>query len=138
MKSSSWIRWLKFNAVGGIGILVQLGSLVFLRSYLALNYLLATALAVEITILHNFFWHERFTWSDRKSAARLQRLAKFNLSQGAISLVGNVAIMKLLVGTLEMDYFVANVLSIAVSSPATFLVADRAVFVFQNSARAAA
>jgi putative flippase GtrA len=137
MKSSSWIRWLKFNAVGGIGILVQLGSLVFLRSYLALNYLLATALAVEITILHNFFWHERFTWSDRKSAARLQRLAKFNLSNGAISLVGNVAIMKLLVGTLEMDYFVANVLSIAVCSTANFLVADRAVFVFQNSARAA-
>jgi len=25
--TSGWIRWLKFNAVGGIGILVQLGTL---------------------------------------------------------------------------------------------------------------
>src|SRR5436190_21825889 len=30
-----------------------------------LPYLLATALAVEGAILHNFVWHERWTWADR-------------------------------------------------------------------------
>ena len=63
--TNSWIRWVKFNAVGGVGILVQLGILTLLRSGLGVNYLLATAIAVEATVLHNFFWHERFTWADR-------------------------------------------------------------------------
>jgi len=59
--TNGWIRWVKFNAVGGVGILVQLGTLTVLRSGLGVNYLLATAIAVEATVLHNFFWHERFT-----------------------------------------------------------------------------
>ena len=63
----NWIRWLKFNAVGAAGIGVQLAVLVSLRAGLHLHYLLATALAVEATVLHNFFWHKRFTWADRKS-----------------------------------------------------------------------
>ena len=68
---SGLVRWLKFNAVGAIGIAVQLAVLTLLKSGLGLNYLLATALAVEVTVLHNFFWHERFTWGDRPSRDRL-------------------------------------------------------------------
>lgn len=63
MKTS--VRWWKFNAVGAGGIVVQLVMLAFLKSGLRLNYLAATALAVESTVVHNFFWHERFTWADR-------------------------------------------------------------------------
>jgi len=62
---SGLIRWLKFNAVGLMGICVQLAILALLRSGLGWNYLLSTALAVEITVIHNFLWHERFTWADR-------------------------------------------------------------------------
>ena len=36
------VRWLKFNAVGGIGIGVQLVVLTTLKSGLHLDYLLAT------------------------------------------------------------------------------------------------
>ena len=87
------LRWVKFNAVGGIGIAVQLVALALLRSWLKLDYLLATALAVEIAVVHNFLWHERFTWADRPAARwkhSLFRLAKFNLSNGAVSLAGNL------------------------------------------------
>lgn len=94
-----------------------------------MNYLIATALAVEITVLHNFVWHERFTWADRRTAEWLQRLVKFNVGNGAISLVGNVAVMKLLVGVFGLNYFSANILSIAICSIANFLVADSLVFV---------
>lgn len=62
-------RWLKFNLVGGIGIVVQMLTLVMLKTGLHFNYLLATALAVETAVIHNFFWHERFTWADRSGAA---------------------------------------------------------------------
>ncbi len=62
------LRWIKFNAVGGIGIGVQLAALAILRSWLRLDYLPATGLAVEIAVIHNFLWHERFTWADRPAA----------------------------------------------------------------------
>lgn len=64
----TFLRWIKFNTVGAIGIGVQLAALAILRSRLKLNYLLATGIAVEIAVLHNFVWHERFTWADRPAA----------------------------------------------------------------------
>ena len=61
-------RFLKFNGVGAIGFALQLALLALLLR-LGLHYLAATALAVELTILHNFAWHERWTWRDRPAAA---------------------------------------------------------------------
>jgi putative flippase GtrA len=129
---SGFVRWLKFNAIGGIGIVVQLGMLALLRSGIGLNYLLATALAVEAAVLHNFFWHERFTWSDRQSRTSLARLAKFNLSTGGLSIVGNMIAMKLLVEVAGLEYLLANLLSIAACSILNFFVADRAIFVLDS------
>src|SRR5215469_12032670 len=73
-----------------------------------------------------------FSWADRKSRARFERLAKFNLTNGAISILGNVGFMKVFVGGLGMNYFVANLLSIAICSLMNFLVSD--VFVFSRAA----
>jgi putative flippase GtrA len=126
-----FIRWLKFNAIGAIGILVQLVVLTILESGLGVNYLVATAAAVETAVLHNFLWHERFTWPNRKSRTRFEKLVKFNLSNGAISLIGNLAVMKILAGALGMNYLVANMISIAICSLANFLVSD--VFVFTRA-----
>ena len=131
-RTTRLIRWLKFNAVGAMGIVVQLAVLTILKSGLGVNYVVATAIAVETAVLHNFFWHERFTWSDRKSRARLERLTKFNLSNGAISIIGNIAFMKMLVGGWGVNYFLGNMLSIAICSLMNFLVSD--VFVFSRAA----
>ena len=124
----NWTRWWKFNAVGAMGIVVQLVALTLLKSGLHVNYLIATALAVEAAVIHNFFWHERYTWADREATSRVIRFAKFNLSNGAISIFGNVVAMKLFVEGFRLHYFVANILSITVCSLLNFLVADRFVF----------
>jgi putative flippase GtrA len=125
---SGLVRWLKFNAVGAIGIAVQLSVLTLLKSGLGLNYLLATALAVEATVLHNFIWHERFTWSDRLTTSRYKRLLKFNLATGAFSIAGNMFFTKLLVDA-GMNYLSANSMSIALCSIVNFFLNDRLVFV---------
>jgi putative flippase GtrA len=125
------LRWLKFNAVGGIGIAVQLAALALFRSALHLDYVLATALAVETAVLHNFLWHERFTWADRPAAHAVQslaRLARFNLSNGGVSIVGNLLLMRLLVGELHLNYMLANLVAVAVCSLVNFLLSDRLVF----------
>ena len=124
-------RWVKFNFVGGIGIGVQLAALALLRSGFHLDYLVATALAVEAAVIHNFLWHERFTWRDRPSAHvwhSLVRLARFNLTNGAVSILGNVALMRVLVGGLRMNYLIANLVAVTVCSVANFLMSDRWVF----------
>ena len=124
-------RWLKFNAVGGIGIGVQLIALAIFRSLLHLDYLVATVLAVETAVLHNFLWHERFTWADRPARHfmhSLVRLVRFNASNGLVSILGNLLLMGLLVGTLGMQYFVANLIAIAACSLVNFLLSDCFVF----------
>lgn len=125
------MRWLKFNFVGAIGIAVQLAALTLLRSGFHFDYLLATVLAVETAVIHNFLWHERFTWRDRPSAhamESLRRFLKFNATNGAVSIVGNLVIMRALVGGLQMNYVAANLIAVAVCSVANFLLSDRVVF----------
>ena len=134
----SFLRWMKFNAVGGVGIAVQLAALAVFRSWLKLDYLLATGLAVEIAAIHNFLWHERYTWADRPAARpvrSLVRLLKFNASNGAGSIVGNLLLMRLLVGELKLNYVVSNLAAIVVCSLVNFLLGDR--FVFEAEARPA-
>ena len=126
---TSGVRWLKFNVVGGVGIVVQLGALEALTAGLHLNYLAATALAVEAAVLHNFVWHERYTWADRPRLGRaVSRLLQFNLTTGTISILGNLALMRLFTGEGHVPPLLANLLAIAACSLANFLVSDRVVF----------
>ena len=125
------VRWFKFNAVGAMGIAVQLGSLALLVGRLHLNYLPATALAVEAAVLHNFVWHERFTWKDReRSGARAtaMRLVRFHAGNGAVSIVGNLALMRLFVGVLHLRYLLGNVITITLCSLLNFALGEWFVF----------
>jgi len=144
---STLVRWCRFNFVGGIGIAVQFAALAFLKSVLHFNYLAATAIAVEAAVVHNFVWHEQFTWADRTGLARTRadgtklnddsppwrksvvRLARFNLTAGGVSIVGNLALMKVMVGFGHMNYLAANGIAIALCSAANFLVSEQWVFV---------
>jgi len=122
------VRWLKFNAVGAGGIAVQLVALAALRSGLQMNYLAATVLAVEAAVVHNHFWHERFTWVERATRSSLARFLKFNLTTGMFSILGNVLLMRGLVAGAHMNYLLANLLTIATCSLVNFLVSDLFVF----------
>lgn len=124
-------RWLRFNLVGGIGIALQLVLLFLMKSGLHLNYLAATALAVEATVVHNFLWHERYTWADRARPSyrqSLARLLRFNLTNGAISMLGNLALMKIAVAFGHINYLAANGIAILVCSLLNFLVSNAYVF----------
>jgi len=133
------VRWLRFNFVGGIGIVVQFSALLLLKNGLHFDYLAATAIAVEAAVVHNFVWHEQFTWADRTKSAPLEpfnaqlrrslaRFCRFNLTTGAVSIIGNLALMKVMVGQGHMNYLVANMIAIALCSLANFLVSEAWVF----------
>jgi putative flippase GtrA len=131
MKAPEIVRWCKFNMVGGIGIGVQFAALFLLKTVLHFEYLFATAIAVEAAVVHNFVWHEQFTWADRVDSSprpSLGRFARFNLTTGLVSILGNLALMKVMVGLGNMNYLIANAVAIALCSVANFLVSDTWVF----------
>jgi putative flippase GtrA len=122
------IRWLKFNAVGAMGIAVQLAALALFKSGLHMDYLLATAAAVELALLHNFMWHERWTWRDRSAGGRAGRLVRFHLANGLLSIAVNLGLMRILVGRMHWPYLAANVTAIAAGSVINFFLGDLLVF----------
>jgi len=120
-----------FSLVGAAGAVVQLGSLALLVHGLGAPYLPATALAVVLTVQHNFLWHERWTWRDRAEAARPSRWRRclaFHLGNGLVSLLGNLVVTALAVERLGLAPLPANVVAIAACAAANFLVADRIVW----------
>lgn len=126
------MRWVKFNLVGAVGFAVQSGALYLLtHNSLHLHYLLATAIAVELAVLNNFVWHQRWTWSERPcltATETLCRLGKFNLTNGLVSLLGNVILMTAFVGWFGLPVSGSNLLSVAACSIGNFVLADRIVF----------
>ncbi len=130
-----FLRWLKFNTVGFIGIGVQLVALAAYTRLLRIHYLPATAMAVETAVLHNYVWHELWTWRDRRSKhdgwrAIAGRLLRFHLGNGLVSIVSNLVLMKFFVGSWGMNVMPANLLSIAITAVANFLIGE--FFVFRN------
>jgi putative flippase GtrA len=137
------IRWGKFNAVGAMGVVVQLAALAAVNRLWPGHYLWATAAAIEITLVHNFVWHLRWTWhdrtwrdrnspdgSDRDSAAA--QCWRFHLSNGLVSMLGNLALMRLLVKVVHLPVLGANAVAIVACSLLNFCVADLWAFAVQS------
>lgn len=114
------IRWGKFNLVGAMGMVVQLGALAAISRCAPGHYLYATAAAIEIAVLHNFVWHLHFTWRDRRDGSAVMQLVKFHLSNGLVSIVGNLALMRVLVQTAHVPVLFANAIAIWCCSVANF------------------
>jgi putative flippase GtrA len=131
----TWRRWFTFSTVGLIGLGVQILCLWLLAGVLRLDAVLAAVAATELTVLHNFVWHLRWTWADRPSSSveTLRRLLRFNVSNGGISIIGGAAMMALLVRGLSVHYLVANLISVAVCSVANLIVSD--IWAFRPAGR---
>jgi putative flippase GtrA len=111
----------RFYIVGLLGIPVQLCALALL-SKTAMHPDLATALAVEVAIVHNFLWHARWTWSDRRGS-----FWRFNATTGAISIIANTGLTHAL-ATAGLPLLAANACAIAICSAATYLAVSRLAF----------
>jgi putative flippase GtrA len=94
------------------------------------HYMLATAIAIEITLLHNFIWHLHYTWRDRRyQSPLLGQLIRFHLSNGLVSMVGNLALMPVLVAGARIPVLIANAIAILCCSIVNYLLGDRWAFV---------
>jgi putative flippase GtrA len=120
-------RFGRFNVVGLMGAALQLVLLDVLVERFGLPGVAAAPIAVETVVLHNFFWHERFTWRDQGTVRlrqRAGRLWRFHASNGLISLAGNTLLTYCLSHRLKLPSLVAAVTAIALCSPINFLAAN--------------
>jgi putative flippase GtrA len=123
------IRWLKFNLVGTMGMAVQLAALYLFNHWMDGRYLYASAAAIELTLLHNFMWHLHYTWGDRRdSIVPLRQFARFHLSNGLVSMVGNLCFMWLLVREARLPLLVSNAIAILCCSILNFWMGNNWAF----------
>lgn len=126
---NNFIRWGKFNLVGAMGVVVQLAALALINRWAPGHYLIASAAAVELALLHNFVWHLHYTWRDRRDdSAVLGQLMRFHLSNGLVSLVGNLVLMRVLVHEAHIPLLASNFIAILCCSIVNFCLGNNWAF----------
>jgi putative flippase GtrA len=117
-----------------MGMVLQLAALAIFNRCAAGHYLYASAAAVELTLLHNFVWHVHFTWRDRRDdSALLSQFVRFHLSNGLVSLLGNLALMRILVQEARLPLLVANGIAILCCSIINFCLGNSWAFRGKNA-----
>ena len=123
------LRFVRFNAVGALGIGVQLATITALMD-LGVAYVAATIVGVTLAIAHNFYWHLRWTWRDRMLSGdrAFYAFLSFVAANGVVSFGGNVVIMVALVTGAGVPVLLANLIAIAACGLVNFWLGDRVVF----------
>jgi putative flippase GtrA len=87
LRSARGSRFARFAMVGASGVVVNLSALWLLAGVLGIREEVASAIAVEVSIVSNFLLNNTFTYRDRNARAQAglaERLVRYNL----VSLVG--------------------------------------------------
>jgi len=111
-----WLRFIKFNLVGLSGVVVNEGLLVLLESE-GFNLIYSSIVAIEVSIVTNFFLNDFWTFRDRRHGHIATRFGKFN-GLMIIGLVVNLVILYAGTDLFGVNYALSNLAGIA----AAFLV----------------
>jgi len=127
LKSYAYIA--KFVTVGGTGILVNSFFEFLFTSIFGINYLISAVFSTQGSSLWNFFWTEKWVFSDRRAnrADYWRRLASFMIVSNA-SLLIRAPILAFFVTSLGMHYLFANFLSLLLMTVARFAISDRYIW----------
>ena len=122
-------RLVRFSIAGGAGFIAQVATLAILLACTNLHYVVATIVSIEIAILLNFVFHERWTWRDRTDSAGVTgRLIRFNALTGITSIIGGVVVTASFVETMGLNAVVSNILSVILLGALNFIGANTLVF----------
>jgi dolichol-phosphate mannosyltransferase len=113
------MRFLKFSAVGGSGVFVNMGVLTLLTSA-GLGYLQGGLIAVETAIVTNFLLNEFWSFSDFSKkrpgfVRRMIRFLKFNLFSAGGAVI-NLAILWALTEFAGLHYLLSNLFGVGAAT----------------------
>lgn len=102
----------KYAIVGGSGALINMGVLYLLTDTIGLYYLFSAIIAIELSIISNFYWNDTWTFSKRQKSKPLKtRIVAYHL----ISFWGaalNVMILFILTTVVGVNYLISNAVAI--------------------------
>ena len=128
------IRFIKFGIVGGSGIFVDMGLLLFLTEVAGIFYILSGILAFTLAVINNFIWNDLWTWSDRRESgikAYLLKLFKFFLVSSLAGAI-KISILWFLTDFYNVHYLLSNLIGIAVGMVLNYSINNFWTFKHQN------
>ncbi|MCF7800621.1 MAG: GtrA family protein [Candidatus Marinimicrobia bacterium] len=123
-------RVVLFSIVGVSGIVVNMGILWILTHFVNIHYALASPLAIELSIINNFIWNDRFTWRGRRRARKLNiwnGLLRFNIVSWIAGSM-NWLLLILFTEVAGIYYLWANLLAIAIAAAMNFFLNEKWTF----------
>jgi dolichol-phosphate mannosyltransferase len=121
-------RMARFAAVGALGTVVNLTVMALLvHGVFDVNYVLASVVAAELSILHNFLMQERFVFRDMRQGRWFRRFAQF-LGFNNLEALVRVPILVLLVEVLGLGAVLGQALLLAVAFVGRFLFTSRVIY----------
>lgn len=118
-----------FITVAALGFLVQAVTLWALTMWTPLPVAASTTIAVLTAVVHNFCWHDHWTWSDRdRSAPPPVRLLRFAAATGLVSLAGTVTLTTLYTVTFGMHVLASNLLAVWSVGLVNYVLLDRVIY----------
>jgi len=109
-------EFMKFAIVGGSGVIVNMGCFFLITRYAGLKIEYASPIAIEISILTNFFLNNIWTFRKRNTKVGLaSRILRYHLVTGLAGLV-NYGILILLAKMFVVHDLIANLIGIIVGT----------------------
>jgi dolichol-phosphate mannosyltransferase len=107
---------LKFGIVGGSGVLVNMGLLFVLTRYFSVRLEIASVIAIEVSILSNFFLNNLWTFKKRDTHVPFwTRLLRYHLVTGLAGIV-NYLVLLLLVKNFGLHDMLSNLIGILIGT----------------------
>lgn len=121
--SDKWITLFKFALVGGTGAAVNLFILWLLTSYGSLYYVFSALIAIEASILWNFYLNSKITFNYKFSNGHDVALAvlKYHLA----SLIGtmvNISALVVLTEHFRINYMLSEIVAIFLAFALNYLI----------------
>jgi dolichol-phosphate mannosyltransferase len=108
-------RFQKFIVVGAIGLVVNQGSLTALHGSLAVALVVASPIAIMLSMIVTFFLNEAWTWHDRGSGRVISRAMSY-IPINVGGLLINWGILFYLTDQFGMHYLLANLIGAGVAA----------------------
>lgn len=137
---------LRFGGVGISGVLVNLTMLYILKNGTALNIVLDSAIAIQVSIVTNFILHSSFTFSERNQKIelnsdhnnlfgiyRMKQFIKFNIMALGVSIV-TLVIFALFHQLFNVYYLLAQSIAIVASFYLNYSISKKYIWTYSEFA----
>ncbi|MBD3166086.1 hypothetical protein GF324_05790 [bacterium] len=127
-------RFSKFGIVGALGVVVNLLFYTLFKEAFEIEDFLSRALAIELSILHNFSWSMLWVWGDRGQGWTIvpRRLLKYHattlFSSFGVTLAVGWAVLQGLPEDTFLSSYISHLAGIAAGMLTNFLLANFWVF----------